>query len=157
MMGQSRRASGARLVLAFDFGTRRIGVAVGNEMVGSARALDPLPARDGIPNWEQVTQLVEEWQPDLFVVGLPLNMDDSESAMSLRARKFGKRLYGRYGRPLALADERGSTREAKTIAQEAGYRDQRKSYREQGVDGLAAVLILESWFASQQGLPARQF
>ncbi|QEA38403.1 Holliday junction resolvase RuvX [Pistricoccus aurantiacus] len=151
------KVGGPRLILAFDFGTRRIGVAVGNELTASARALESLPARDGIPDWERVTRLVAEWQPDLFVVGLPLNRDDSESAMSQRARKFGKRLYGRYGKPLEMMDERGSTWEAKAIARESGYRDSRKSYREQGVDGLAAVLILESWFATQEGLPARPF
>ncbi|MDN3525056.1 Holliday junction resolvase RuvX [Halomonas sabkhae] len=139
-----------RLILGFDFGTRRIGVAVGNELTASARALDPLPARDGIPDWHQVSRLIEEWQPDLFVVGLPLNMDDTESVMSTRARKFGKRLFGRYGIPCEMADERGSTREAKTIARDAGHRG---NYRDDGVDGLAAVLIVEGWLADQEGLP----
>lgn len=145
--------AGQRLVLAFDFGTRRIGVAVGNEWLASATALEPLPARDGIPDWNRVARLVEEWQPDLFVVGLPLNRDGSESAMSLRARKFGKRLYGRYGKPCEMVDERGSTREAKAIAREAGHRG---NYREEGVDGLAAQLILEGWFARGEGLPGRK-
>lgn len=144
--------SGQRLVLAFDFGVRRIGVAVGNEMIASATALDPLPARDGIPDWQVVSRLVAEWQPDLFVVGLPLNMDGSESQMSTRARKFGKRLYGRYGKPCEMVDERGSTREAKAIAREAGHRG---NYREEGVDGIAAQLILESHFAALEGLPPR--
>lgn len=141
-----------RLILAFDFGTRRIGVAVGNELLASARQLEPLPARDGIPDWNLVTRLVEEWQPDLFVVGLPLNMDGSESQMSLRARKFGKRLYGRYGKPCEMTDERGSTREAKLIARDQGLLRASKSYRDDGVDGIAAVLILESWFARREGL-----
>ncbi|XKE45591.1 Holliday junction resolvase RuvX [Halomonas organivorans] len=144
--------SGQRLILGFDFGTRRIGVAVGNELTASARALEPLPARDGIPDWTRVARLVEEWQPDLFVVGLPLNMDGSESDMSRRARKFGKRLFGRFGIPCEMADERGSTREAKAIAHEAGHRG---NYRDEGVDGLAAVLILEAWLAEREGLPAR--
>ncbi|WP_458525194.1 Holliday junction resolvase RuvX [Onishia taeanensis] len=142
--------AGERLILAFDFGTRRIGVAVGNEMLRSATALEPLPARDGIPDWAQVTRLIEEWRPDLFVVGLPINMDDSESEMSTRARKFGNRLYGRYGKPCEMVDERGSTREAKTLAREAGHRG---NYREDSVDGLAAALILEGWFAHGEGLP----
>ncbi|ATJ81025.1 Holliday junction resolvase RuvX [Halomonas beimenensis] len=144
--------SGQRLILGFDFGTRRIGVAVGNELTASARALEPLPARDGIPDWPRVARLVEEWQPDLFVVGLPLNMDGSESDMSRRARKFGKRLFGRFGIPCEMADERGSTREAKAIAREAGHRG---NYRDEGVDGLAAVLILEAWLAEREGLPSR--
>ncbi|MEQ6889664.1 Holliday junction resolvase RuvX [Halomonas sp. CS7] len=144
--------AGARLILAFDFGTRRIGVAVGNELLGSARELAPLPARDGIPDWAEVARLVDEWRPDLFVVGLPLNMDDSESVMSTRARKFGKRLYGRFGTPCEMVDERGSTREAKAIAREGGHRG---NYRQESVDGIAAVLILEGWFARAEGLPPR--
>ncbi|MGM0614949.1 MAG: Holliday junction resolvase RuvX [Pseudomonadota bacterium] len=141
---------GQRLVLAFDFGTRRIGVAVGNELLKSARELTPLPARDGIPDWNQLTRLVEEWQPDLFVVGLPLNMDGSESAMSTRARKFGNRLHGRYGKSCQMVDERGTTREAKQVAHAAGHRG---NYRQDSVDGIAAVLILEGWFAHLEGLP----
>ncbi|GGC90469.1 putative pre-16S rRNA nuclease [Vreelandella lutescens] len=142
--------NGQRLILAFDFGTRRIGVAVGNELLHSARELMPLPARDGIPDWNVVTRLIEEWQPDLFVVGLPLNMDGTESLMSTRARKFGNRLHGRYGKPCEMVDERGSTQEAKRIAHTAGHRG---NYREESVDGIAAVLILEGWFAHQEGLP----
>ncbi|EPC00665.1 Holliday junction resolvase [Litchfieldella anticariensis FP35 = DSM 16096] len=144
--------AGQRLILAFDFGVRRIGVAVGNEILGQATVLEPLPARDGIPDWNEMTRLVDEWHPDLFVVGLPLNMDGSESEMSTRARKFGKRLYGRYGKPCEMVDERGSTREAKAIAREQGHRG---NYREEGVDGIAAQLILESFFALREGLPPR--
>ncbi|SDL60037.1 putative holliday junction resolvase [Franzmannia pantelleriensis] len=141
--------AGERLILAFDFGTRRIGVAVGNELLASARQLQPLSARDGIPDWSVITQLVDEWRPDLFVVGLPLTRDGEEQEMSVRARKFGKRLFGRYGIPCEMADERGSTREAKAIAREAGHRG---NYRDDSVDGIAAVLILEGWFARQEGL-----
>ncbi len=139
-------ASGKRLVLAFDFGVRRIGVAVGNELLGSATALDPLAARDGMPDWDVITRLIKEWQPDLFVVGLPLNMDDTESEMSLRARKFGKRLHGLFGKPLEMFDERGTTRAAKAIAREAGHKG---NYRQEGVDGIAAELILTGWFEQQ--------
>ncbi|MBD3897103.1 Holliday junction resolvase RuvX [Halomonas sp. ML-15] len=142
--------AGERLILAFDFGTRRIGVAVGNELLASARQLDPLYARDGIPDWAVITRLVDEWRPDLFVVGLPLTRDGEEQEMSVRARKFGKRLFGRYGVPCEMVDERGSTGEAKAIAREAGHRG---NYRDDSVDGIAAVLILESWFAQREGLP----
>lgn len=147
----AEKAPGQRLVMAFDFGTRRIGVAVGQELLGSASQLEPLPARDGIPDWQRLGRLIQEWQPDLFVVGLPLNMDDSESRMSLRARRFGKRLHGRYGRPFVMFDERGSTREAKRIAREAGHGG---DYRRESVDGIAAELILAGWFeAHGAGLP----
>lgn len=134
---------GQRLVMAFDYGTRRIGVAVGNEMLRSASGLDPLAARDGIPDWVRVERLLHEWQPDLLVVGLPLHDDGSESDMSVRARKFGNRLHGRFGKPVAMFDERGTTRAAKLIAQGQGHKG---NYRERGVDGIAAQLILENWF-----------
>ena len=139
-------------MLGFDFGTRRIGVAVGNELLASARELDPLAARDGIPDWQQVARLVEEWQPDLFVVGLPLTADGEEQPMSTRARKFGKRLFGRFGVPCEMVDERGSTGEAKVIARERGHRG---SWKDDGVDGISAVLIVERWFAAREGLPGR--
>ena len=151
-MAGSKRAPGERLVLAFDFGTRRIGVSVGNELLRSARELSPLPARDGIPDWDHISALVEEWQPDRFVVGLPLNMDGSESEMSTRARKFGKRLFGRYGVECEMFDERGTTREAKAIAREQGHGG---NFRKESVDGIAAVLILEGFFAREEGLPSR--
>lgn len=143
------RTSGKRLVMAFDFGSRRIGVAVGQELVGKATPLSPLTARDGIPDWRKVTDVILEWRPDVFVVGLPLNMDDSESEMSRRARKFGNRLYGRYARPIEFVDERGSTREAKQLARERGRRA--GSYRDDGVDGIAAEIILETFFGSRLG------
>ncbi|SFU51134.1 Holliday junction resolvase RuvX [Halomonas korlensis] len=142
---------GQRTVLAFDFGTRRIGVAVGNELLDSASRLDPLAARDGIPDWRVVERLVATWQPELFVVGLPLELDGSELEMCLRARKFGKRLFGRFGIPCEMVDERGSTREAKAIAREEGHQG---NYRQDGVDGIAAALILESWFLRRKEPPS---
>ncbi|MGP4845326.1 Holliday junction resolvase RuvX [Marinobacter sp. 1Y8] len=136
---------GQRRVMAFDFGTRRIGVAVGQEMLGKAQPVGMILARDGVPDWNEITGLIEEWQPHLFVVGLPLNMDGSESEMCLRARKFGKRLHGRYHHPYEMMDERLSSYEAKgEVLSGGGSRD----FGKHGVDDLAAVLILESWFSS---------
>lgn len=136
---------GQRRVMAFDFGTRRIGVAVGQELTGTAQPAAMLQARDGIPDWDDISALVEEWRPQLFVVGLPLNMDGTESEMSLRARKFGKRLHGRYHHEVVMADERLSSFEAKgEVLARGGSRD----FGTHGVDDLAAVVILESWFAS---------
>ncbi|MBH86526.1 Holliday junction resolvase RuvX [Marinobacter sp. BGYM27] len=137
--------AGQRRVMAFDFGTRRIGVAVGQEMLGKAQPVGMILARDGVPDWNDITALIEEWQPHLFVVGLPLNMDGSESEMCLRARKFGKRLHGRYHHPYEMMDERLSSYEAKgEVLSGGGSRD----FGKHGVDDLAAVLILESWFSS---------
>lgn len=125
--------------MAFDFGTQRIGVAFGQSLSGSARALQVIPARDGIPNWEILQALVQEWQPDVFVVGLPLNMDGSESELSQRALKFGKRLHGRLHRQLFMMDERLSSVAAS---------EQRGGHRQTApLDDLAAQIILQDWFA----------
>ncbi len=128
--------------IAFDYGTQNIGVAIGQSVTQSARELTPLKARDGIPNWGEVEKLIKEWQPDVVVVGLPLNMDDSESALCTRARKFARRVEGRFGASVVLHDERLSTREAKAEAKDRGYSTR---YAENPVDSIAARLILESW------------
>ncbi|WP_110685587.1 Holliday junction resolvase RuvX [Salinicola aestuarinus] len=146
--GSPSAQTGQRQVLAFDYGTRRIGVAVGNEMLGSASGLEPLTARDGIPDWKVIERLLAEWGPDLLIVGLPIHDDGSESDMSVRARKFGNRLHGRFGKPVEMFDERGTTRAAKAIAKAEGHRG---NYRDHGVDGIAAQLILEHWFARDIG------
>ncbi|UZE96542.1 Holliday junction resolvase RuvX [Alkalimarinus alittae] len=130
--------------LGFDFGTRRIGVAVGRSLLGTASPLEPLAARDGIPDWAEIERIVSEWKPDGFVVGLPLNMDGTDSEMSRRATKFGKRLQGRFNKPYFMMDERLSSHEAKGyVIERGGDRD----FGRNSVDGIAAVLILESWFA----------
>lgn len=126
-------------VLAFDFGTKRIGVAVGQSLTGTAQALDLVPARDGVPDWDALEILVKRWQPDAFVVGLPFNMDDSESDLTLRARKFGKRLEGRLHKPCYGIDERLTSFEARG--------EILRGNRDEAVDSIAARLILESWFA----------
>lgn len=133
--------SGARAatVLAFDYGERRIGVAVGQTITGTATALTTLRARAGHPNWEAVRALVDEWRPDVLVVGLPLNMDGSEQDLTARARRFAARLEARHALPLHFADERLSTREARALEAGAAPRE--------GRDALAARVILEGWMA----------
>jgi putative Holliday junction resolvase len=134
--------------MAFDFGTRRIGVASGQEMLGTGQAVAMLPARDGVPEWGQIEALLKEWQPDLVLVGLPLNMDDTENDMCARARKFGKRLHGRFHVLVEMVDERLTSFEAKgEVMAQGGSRD----YGQHGVDDRAAVLILETWFNQQPG------
>jgi putative Holliday junction resolvase len=134
--------------MAFDFGTRRIGVASGQEILGTGQAVAMLPARDGVPEWGQIEALLKEWQPDLVLVGLPLNMDDTENDMCARARKFGKRLHGRFHVLVEMVDERLTSFEAKgEVMAQGGSRD----YGQHGVDDRAAVLILETWFNQQPG------
>lgn len=121
------------LLMGFDFGTRKIGIAVGQTVTKTASALTIIRARDGKPDWNQLDALVKEWQPTLFVVGLPLNMDDSISEMAEAAERFARRLEGRYQIPYAMMDERLTSFEA------------RESSTEEEIDAIAAQLILESF------------
>ena len=132
--------------LAFDFGTRSIGLAFGQSLTGSARELAPLPAKDGKPEWDRVQQLIDEWKPKVLLVGLPLNMDGSESEFGARARKFGQRLHGRSGLPVEYVDERLSTRAAK---EEAASRGHKGNYARDPVDSIAARIILEDWLRAR--------
>lgn len=136
-----------QLLLGFDFGTRQIGVAVGQTLTRQARPLCNLNARDGIPQWEQIAALLAEWQPQALVVGLPLNMDGSPSDMSLRAKKFANRLHGRYGLPVHTHDERLTTFEAKGERMRQG--DFSRNFRDDPVDALAASLLLQGWLEAQ--------
>ncbi|MBX9754026.1 MAG: Holliday junction resolvase RuvX [Pseudomonadaceae bacterium] len=138
-------AAEPRLLLGFDYGTKQIGVAVGQLITGQARELCILKAQNGVPDWQKVEALIREWQPDAIVVGLPLNMDGTPSAMSERAEKFARRLNGRYNLPVHMQDERLTTYEAKGQRLSEG---QRGSYRDNPVDALAAALLLESWLAT---------
>lgn len=134
-------------VLGFDFGTSRMGVAIGQSITGTARPLAPLKAKEGIPNWDEIAKLVDEWQPDAFVVGLPLDMEGTENEMCQRARKFAKRLHGRFNRPYFMMDERLSSYEAKgQVIAQGGQRN----FKENSVDGLAAQMIVETWFMESQ-------
>lgn len=135
------------IVMGFDYGTKRIGVAVGQKVTGTANAVGIIKARDGIPNWDQLDALVKEWQPSLFVVGLPLNMDDTMSDMGVRASRFARRLHGRYHLPAEMMDERLSTFEARSVQQES--RDNPSAGDSDPLDAIAARLILESWLNSQ--------
>ena len=123
------------LAMAFDFGTTKIGVAVGQQITGTASPVAVVKARNGIPQWLAIDRLVEEWQPKVLVVGLPINMDGTESDMSKAAARFSRRLHGRYGIRIELMDERLSTFEAREFENP----DQ--------LDAIAAKLILETWLS----------
>lgn len=131
-----------KTLLSFDYGTKNIGVASGQTITRTAMALAPIKARDGVPDWVVIERLLAEWRPDLVLVGLPLNMDDSESEWSARARKFANRIHGRFGVKVELVDERLSTFAAKgEVMERGGSRD----YKHNPVDSIAARLILEGW------------
>lgn len=128
-------------LLCFDFGTRQIGVAYGQTLSGTATPVAVLRARDGQPRWEEVERLIDEWRPARLLVGLPLNMDGSESEFCRRARRFARRLRARSGKPVIMVDERLSTVAAKAAAGPA------RDYRRHPVDGQAAALILGTWLS----------
>ncbi len=129
--------------LAFDFGTKSIGVAIGQRITGTARPLTAIKANDGTPDWTQFEKLLKEWQPELVVVGLPLNMDGTNQPLTDRARKFANRLHGRFGVKVELQDERLSTVEARAgLFERGGFRALNKG----SIDSASAVIILESYF-----------
>ncbi len=129
-----------RTLLAFDFGLKRIGVAVGQTQTGSANPLETVVVKRERPDWEAIAKLIKTWTPDALVVGLPLNMDGSEQEMTHRAERFGRQLNGRFGLSVHLVDERLTTREAKTRLQLDGRVDQ-------DADPVAAQIILEDWLS----------
>lgn len=138
-----------QLVMAFDFGTQKMGMAVGSSLIQSANPLPLFPMKDGIPNWDNLLKIVKQHQPSLFLVGLPLNMDDSESELSTRARKFARRLRHQTNIETLMVDERLTTREA---------RDELEHYQAQGrgknlaADSIAAALFIESWYRNPEGV-----
>jgi putative Holliday junction resolvase len=129
--------------LAFDYGTQRIGVAFGQSVSGSAKAVCVIKAKDGIPDWHDIEKLLEEWRPDIAVVGLPYNMDGSESELLIRAIKFSKRLNGRFGLPCYGMDERLSSKEAAQQVLNVSSGTKKIA----AIDDIAAQIILENWFS----------
>jgi len=138
-----KAAIGQRTTVGFDFGKKYIGVAVGQELTGNATPLGSVKANDGVPHWDNIQSYLKEWQPDYIVVGLPLNMDGSEQQLTLDAKKFGKRIFGRFGIPVEYQDERLTTADAKEqLFARGGYRNLSKD----NIDAESAKLIIESYF-----------
>ena len=140
-----------RTLVGFDYGTKHIGVAVGQELTGTSTPLTTLPCRNENPDWDAITLLIEDWRPAALVVGIPLNMDGTEQPMTESARRFARRLEGRYRLPVYHADERLSSVEAGHLLREtAADSGTRRSRRRRELDEVAAHLILQTWF-SQNG------
>ncbi len=129
-------------LLGFDFGPRKIGVAVGQTITGSATPLTTLRSPRDRPDWKRIERLVREWRPSAAVVGLPYNMDDTETEIAPRARRFARQLEGRFGLEVHLVDERLTSIEARRqLGKGATSREV--------VDAMAAKLILETWLCEQ--------
>lgn len=138
--------------LAFDVGTRKIGIAFGQRVTGSAQALARLPARHGSTDWPALDRLVAEWQPEAFVIGLPRMADGREGPVARLARRFGRQLTERYALAVHYMDERlTSVEAAQRLATAAAPRRQRERNR----DAVAAQLILESFLGNHERSAAR--
>ncbi|HEY0842665.1 Holliday junction resolvase RuvX [Methylotenera sp.] len=130
-------------VLAFDFGERRIGIAVGEHLLASATPLMTIDNESNEIRFQIITKLVNEWQPRLLVVGLPLSLDGTEHAVTQLCKKFARRLNGRFNLPVALIDERYSSAEASQLLNEVGIRGRAQK---EMLDQVAAQTILQSYF-----------
>ena len=133
----------AATVLAFDFGTRRIGIAVGNTLLREARPLATIDRHRVDERFAAIAALIAEWQPSRLVVGVPVHADGTPHAMTDRARQFARKLGGRFRLPVAEVDERWTTLAAKDQLAADGIRG--ASARAQR-DEVAAQIILQSWF-----------
>ncbi|MGB5261057.1 MAG: Holliday junction resolvase RuvX [Gammaproteobacteria bacterium] len=129
-------------LLGFDYGEKRIGIAVGQGVTRTANALCTLTARDGLPDWEQISGLVEEWRPAALIVGLPRHADGSDSAITRAARAFAQQLEGRYRLPVHLMDERLSSQAAADLQQQ-------EKPGKGGLDAIAARIILQDWLDTE--------
>ena len=141
-----------QVILAFDYGTKRIGVASGDTLTGTARALTTLETKNTNSNlesaiaWAAIDKLMREYQPSQLVVGLPWNMDGTPTLLTDASRAFGAALEARYHKPVALVDERLSSREAEAQlrdARAAGIKKRRNTHAD--VDMIAAKILLEQW------------
>ena len=130
-------------MLAFDFGTRRIGVAVGNTLTRKAHPLATIDAERTDARIQAIAALIAEWQPGTLVVGLPTHADGTEHDTTQRARRFARQLEGRFRLPIALVDERWTTEVAQSALEEAGITGRKGRVLR---DQVAAQVILQSWF-----------
>ena len=129
-------------LLCFDFGTKRIGVAVGQTLTDTATPLEIISVRNNRPDWERISALIKQWQPQALLVGNPLNIDGSRQLITTDADKFAGKLQGRYRLPVLRAEERLSTVEART-----------RQRNKQPIDHVAAQVILEGWLQENPDKP----
>lgn len=138
-------------LLSFDFGMKHIGVAVGQTITQTVTPLCTITATDGIPNWAEIDALIERWKPNGIVIGIPLNMDDSEQLLTHCARKFANRLHHRTRLPIHTVDERLSTWEAKNRLKLKILNPKSKKIKKhiQDINAMAASILLEQWMHSR--------
>jgi len=141
-------------VLGLDFGMKYIGVAIGQSVTKTAKPLTTLLAQDGVPKWQEIQTLIDEWQPERLILGIPLNMDGTEQPLTFAARSFAKKLKQHFECPIELVDERLSTWEAKERLKERKLegltRNKKSKKREiEMLNATAASVLVEQWFSEQ--------
>ncbi len=144
--------NGPHTILAFDYGRRRIGVAIGQMRAQHTGPLTTVRVGTAGPDWIEIKQQISEWGPSLLIVGLPYNMDGTDNELTPCARKFARQLEGRFGLPVETVDERLTSVEARDLLRERrreGTRDKR--VKREDIDRMAALLILESWLNQRGG------
>ena len=135
---------GSGVVMSFDYGLRNIGIAIGQSITKSASTFYAIKAKEGVPDWIKLDSIIDEWEPSLFIVGDPFNMDGTKSEFQKKIVKFSSRLKKRYGVEIQMIDERLTTKEAK----------ERIKNEVNGIKGssdkhsISAQIILEDWFRS---------
>lgn len=130
-------------LLGFDYGTAKIGIAVGQTETGTANPLTTLRAIQQKPDWTAIGRLIDDWLPEALVVGLPYDMDDTETEIAPLARRFARQLEGRYRIPVHMADERLTSQVARQMLG-------RKIKKYEQLDAIAAKLILETWLSERR-------
>lgn len=128
-----------QIILGFDYGERRIGVAVGQTVTATANPLTTVHVYHNKPDWRDISRLVDKWKPDLILVGLPLQMNGERQAMTAAAERFIRQLSSRYHLPVRSVDERLSSFEAR-----------RRVGGDQAIDPIAAQLIVETWLDERE-------
>ncbi|QCI24581.1 Holliday junction resolvase RuvX [Buchnera aphidicola (Muscaphis stroyani)] len=131
------------IVIAFDFGIKNIGVAIGENITKKGRPLNSLKSKNGCPNWIVVKKLLQTWQPKFAIVGLPLNMNGTKQEITKKAEKFANLLKCKFNAFVKLHDERLSTIEAKSLM---FNHEKLRTIKSKTIHSFAAVIILESWF-----------
>ncbi|MBV8048091.1 MAG: Holliday junction resolvase RuvX [Paludibacterium sp.] len=129
--------------LAFDFGERRIGVAVGDGLLGIAHPLCTIDTESNDERFARIAALIDEWRPQALVVGLPTHADGTEHELTRLSRRFANRLKGRFALPVWLVDERHTSLLAESLLKEAGLRGRKQK---PVLDQVAAQAILQTWF-----------
>ena len=147
-MPEACAPAGPQIVFGFDFGRRRIGIASGDTLTRSARALETVACADTGPDWSHIERLLLQWKPARNIVGLPYNADGTEGRMADGARSFARELQRRSGVPVEFVDERYSSLDAQARLKDARATGARKRrVTKSDIDASAACVILERWFA----------